>query len=160
MRKAPLLASPRRNGGGTRGACDEQGGTTGFAGGHLHPRLMVSRHPLWPAGHLPHCVVENVREPRSHVDPDRGYSHHLKSRPHHELPPVDPTTNRGSRLTGGDTTPKSIMRHNRRRTSHRDIPAYPRGLPRMTSKKGSSRAAGDDGACRTVMTPPLPMPDR
>ena len=53
----------------------------------------LAKHPLYPAGHLPHCVVENVREPRSHLHPDREHRQHLESLRHHELRSVEPTTN-------------------------------------------------------------------
>jgi len=82
------------------------GDTCVSAGERLHPKFMRPRLPLCPAGHLPHCVVESVRERRSHLHPDRDHRHHLESRPHHEIPPVNATTNRGSRLRGRrETTP-------------------------------------------------------
>ena len=38
--------------------------------------------PLWPAGHLPHFVGDNVRERRWHLHPDRDYPRQREARPH------------------------------------------------------------------------------
>jgi len=160
-RQRALLLSSRPKDGGTRGTATQGGACESeSARGRLYPRSTVPGRPLWPAGHLPHYVGENVGEPRSHLHPDCDHRQDPESRPHYEIRRVNPTTNRGLRLRGGKTTPNWIMEHNRRHTSHWDIPAYPPGLPRMTSERGSSRAAGADRPCRTATMRALPVSAR
>ena len=110
--KRPLSCPPDASAGGRGGACDDAGGCLrrrGASASQAVPRRTATppgapsgMHPLYPVGHLPHCVVESVREPRSHVRLNRGHRQHVESLPHHEIPPVNQARNRGSRLRGGE----------------------------------------------------------
>ena len=116
-RQGALFLSPRRIGGGTRGACDEQGGALEQGGTGKPAEATCNRDrlrqgtPSSPSGHLPHCVVESVGELLSHLHPDPEHRQHVESQQRHETPPVDSSTNRESRLREGRETPGTACIH-------------------------------------------------
>ncbi len=99
-RQRTHFLSPRRNGGGTRGARDEQGGSCEFAAGRSYPRVTARSYPLWPAGHLPHFVGESVRERGSCLHSDREERRWRESLSFQRTQPLCSTTSRRSRLRG------------------------------------------------------------
>ncbi len=95
-----------RRGGTRRSASDDAGGHLRVRRGYLHPRSMASREP--PLACIPSALPgisptawwrmsENCRP---HLHPDRDSCERLESLRHHDIPPVNPTTNRGFRLRG------------------------------------------------------------
>jgi hypothetical protein len=80
------------------------GGLHEFAAGRSCPRMMARSRPLWPAGHLPHIVGENVRERRPYLHPDREERRWRQTLSCQQNQPLCSTTSRGSRLRGGKKT--------------------------------------------------------
>ena len=127
-RQRTHFLSPRRNGGGTRGARDEQGGLCEFAAGRSYPRVMARSCPLWLAGHPPHFVGENVRERGPCLHQDREERRWRETLSCQQTQPLCSTTSRRSRLRGGMRTRQPAQMHIHQGVWDRRAVAYPRIL--------------------------------